>query len=81
MQEKLREVRFNLNEQNLNLGDLDYKDPDGITAERHGFFHRWGDVIYYDPQTESNIQKTIAIVEEIDTGKVLEIAPHCITFL
>ena len=81
MQEEFRKVRFNLNELDLNLGDLDYKDSNGITEERLGFFHRWGDVVFYDPQTESNFQKTIAIVEEFGTGKVFEIAPHCITFL
>lgn len=81
MQEELRKVRFNLNEQNLSLGDLGYEDPNGITTERHRFYHRWDNVINYDPQTESDIQKIVAIVEEMSTGKVSEIAPQCITFL
>ena len=81
MQEELRKVRFNLNEHDLNLGDLDYKDPNGIMAERYGFFHRWGDIVCYDSQTERKFQKTIAIVEEIGMGKIFEIVPHCITFL
>ena len=80
MKEELRKVRFNLNEQDLTLGDFGYEDSNGIMEERHGFFHRFGDVICYDPQQEKNIHKTVAIVEEIITGKVYEVAPHCIIF-
>ena len=81
MEKELRKVRFNLNEQNLSLDELDYEDSNGIMDEHHGVFHRWGDVFCYDPRTESNIQKVVAIVEEEGTGKIYEIAPHCITFL
>lgn len=80
MREKLRKVLFNLNEQNLNLGDLDFEDPGGIMEERHGLFHCFGDVIIYDPQQERNFTKKVAIIEEICTGKVFEVAPHCIKF-
>ena len=77
---ELRKVKFNLNEQNLNLGDVDYEDKDGFLEERSGYFHRWGDVIKYDPTLTHNIQKTVAIVEEKATGKVYEVAPHCVKF-
>lgn len=77
---KLRKVRFNLNEQNLSLGDIDYEDSDSIMMMRNGYFHRFGDVICYDPKQGKNYQKTIAIVEEMETGDVFEVAPHCISF-
>lgn len=81
---KLRKVFFNLNELNLTVGDLhsdgNYEDNEDITIERIGLFHRWGDVTYYDSKLERYIQKTVAIVEEIETGKIYEVAPKCITF-
>ena len=80
MKEELRKVVFNLNELNLTIGDLGYKDPEGILVERHGYFHRLGDIIVYDPELGKNLPKTIAIIEEIDTGKVYEVAPHCFRF-
>lgn len=80
MPEKLRMVLFNLNEQNLALGDFEDGDPKGILADREGFFHRWGDVIWYDPSSKMHFQKTIAIVEELKSGNVFEVSPHCLKF-
>ena len=80
MKEELRKVAFNLNEQNLTIGDLGYEDPEGIMKERHGYFHCMGNKIIYDPQQERNLLVSVAIVEEIGTGKVFEVAPHCIKF-
>ena len=80
MKEELRKVLFNLNELNLSLGDLNYEDSDGIMKERHGLFHCFGDTLIYDSQQEMNLTKKVAIVEEIGTGKVFEVAPHCIKF-
>ena len=78
--ENLRKVLFNLNEQGLSLGDLDFNDSNGITEERRGYFHRWGDVVQYDSQSEKSFSKTVAIVEEDTSGKIFEVAPHCIKF-
>lgn len=80
MEDKLRKVSFNLNGQNLNYGDLDYNDSEGIMKERQGEFHRWGDTTTYDSQEQKMFQKTVAIVEEISTGQIYEIAPHCLKF-
>lgn len=80
MKEELRKVIFNLNEQNLSIGDLESEDSNDIMEERQGFFHCFGNVIFYDSQQERNLTKKVAIIEEISTGKVFEIAPHCIRF-
>ena len=80
MKEKLRKVVFNLNDQNLTIGDLDYEDHEEITIERKGYFHRLGDVIVYDPGQERLLPKTVAIIEEAGTGVVFEVAPHCFKF-
>lgn len=77
---ELRKVVFNLNEQNLSLGDLDYNDSEGLLDERRGYFHRFGDTIIYDPQQERNFPKTFAIIEEAKTGKIFEVAPRCFKF-
>ncbi len=78
--EELRKVHFNLNEQNLTIGDLGYEDSEGIMKDRQGLFHRWGENMIYDSDQEKFIQTTVAIVEEVSTGKVFEVAPRCIVF-
>lgn len=80
MQEELRKVMFVLDEQNLTIGDLGFEDAEGVAKKRHGYFHRFGDSIVYDAEQERNWPKTIAIVEEIGTGAVYEVAPRCIAF-
>ncbi|MBP5364828.1 MAG: hypothetical protein J6Y82_02755 [Bacteroidales bacterium] len=83
MNEELRKVTFDLNEQNLFIGDisLDFKDKDGILKRRHGLFYRFGDKIVYDSEQEKSFQKTVAIVEEIATGKIYEVAPERVKFV
>lgn len=80
MDNELRKVIFNLNSQNLSLGDLDYDDPQNITEERRGYFHRWGDGVIYDANIEKKFPNTFAIVEEDKTGQIFEVAPHCVKF-
>mgnify|MGYP007070111653 CR=1 FL=1 len=80
MIEELRKVQFNLNEQNLTYGDLGFNDSEGIMEERHGYFHCWGNVTFYDAEEERYKQKTVAIIEDTVTGKVFEIAPRCVSF-
>lgn len=80
MKEELRKVRFNLNEQDLTIGDLGYEDNENLLVERHGFFHCWGNVMFYDSEDEVFKLRTVAIVEESGTGKVFEIAPRCIEY-
>ena len=81
MKNELRKVLFNLNEQDLSFGDLGFDDPDNIMEERQGYFHRWGDVIVNDATQERNLQKTVAIIEEMSTGNVYEVAPHCVKYI
>ena len=79
MKEELRKVQFNLNEQNLSLGDLG-EDTEGVSIERHGYFHCWGNVNFYDAEEERFKQSKVGIIEECGTGKVFEVAPKCIKF-
>lgn len=80
MKENLRKVQFDLNELNLTIGDLGIEDSKDVLKKRHGYFHRMGDIIVYDPQQEKNLQKTVAIIEEIGTGKVYEVSPKRVVF-
>jgi hypothetical protein len=80
MKKELRKVRFDLNEQNLTIGDLGYEDPKGVRKVRHGYFHCWGDVVFYGFNEEKERLRRVAIVEESATGKIFEVAPRCITF-
>lgn len=83
MEEKLREVTFTL--EPFKEGTfLDYEmageDAEKITKRRDGYFHRWGDTIVYDPELSRNLQKTVGIVEEIETGSIYEVLPAVIIF-
>ena len=80
MRDGLREIKFNLNEQDLTLGDLGYDDHDGILNERHGYFHCWGNVEFYDSENGRLYLRKVAIVEESETGKIFEVAPKNIVF-
>ena len=80
MVEALRKVQFNLNESELSIGDLESEGDREILKEQQGLFHHWGEIVWYDSLIEKKLQKTIAIVKEIGTGKVFEVAPHCNTF-
>lgn len=82
MEDKLRKVKFNLseiNEQDLTVGDHE-TDKDGILEERQGWFHRWGDEVYIDPDTDKKFQQTVAIVED-ETGRVYLVSPKTIIFV
>lgn len=80
MKEELRKVRFNLNVQNLTIGDLGFEDPEEILKERLGYFHCWGNVDFYDSEEGQFKLRKVAIVEESKTGKIFEISPKCIEF-
>ncbi|MBR6178733.1 MAG: hypothetical protein IKQ70_12745 [Bacteroidales bacterium] len=80
MNSDLKKVIFDLNEQNLSLGDLNNEDKNGILFPRRGYFHRWGDIEKYDLTLGKNIQKTVAIIEEEKTGQIFEVAPHRVKF-
>ena len=81
MKEKLREVYFNLNEQNLSHGDLGYEDSDGIIEDRHGYFHCWGNVEVYDFEERKFNLRIMAIIEESNTGQIFEVSPKCVRFV
>ena len=80
MNDKLKHVRFTLNEGHFAIGDLEINDSDDLLKERDGLFHRWGDVCFYNQENQSFLTKTVGIVEEKSTGIVFEVSPHCIIF-
>ena len=80
MENVLRKVHFNLNDQNFTLGDLDYEDPTGKLEEREGYLHCWGKVDYYDSEEGRFKQRTIGVIEECGTGMVYEVASKCVKF-
>lgn len=83
MNDNFRKVLFNLGEINRKdstFGDLD-TDTEGILKEREGMFHCWGDAIHCDSKTGQKLQKTVAIVEEVDTGRIYLVDPRTIIFV
>lgn len=82
--ESLRKVNFYL-EKDPGLGLLDegteeeQKELQENIKLRHGAFHVWGNEII--TIENENYQNTYAIVEELETGKVFQVAPKNIQFI
>lgn len=79
----LRKVQFNLGEakcEDYTYGDME-SDSSGILKERQGWFHCWGEAVHSDNETGQNLQETIAVVEEINSGKIYKVDPNTIVFL
>ncbi len=82
MEKKLRKVKFNLsniNNKDLTIGDYEFDEGECL-KEREGYFHRWGDEVYTDPQTLIKYQVTIALIEELNTGRVYKVDPQTVVF-
>lgn len=81
MKETLRKVQFNLSdEKSYSYGDLE-SDDEGILKERFGVLHCWGESVSIDSETNQKFQETVAIVEEINSGKVYKVDPNSIVFV
>lgn len=80
---KLRKVQFNLGDakcKDYTYGDME-SDTTETLKERQGWFHCWGEAIHLDEENGRKFQDTIAIIEEIETGKVYKVDPNTIVFL
>lgn len=81
---KLRKITFQ-------LGTPDGYTPDQTDEERQieekrtnmrlGAFHCWVPGMVYCPEVGESVPGILGLVEEIETGKIYEIAPELITFL
>ena len=83
MKDSLRKVQFNLGDlkcQDYTIGDLSYDDEETI-KERYGLFHCWGEAIRCELETGQKLQETVAIVEEIISGKIYKVDPNTIVFI
>lgn len=81
--EKLRKVKFTLEHFNGTIGDY---ESAGVSAEeimkqRDGLFHTWGNECYWDSEKGTYQNCTVAIVEEIGTGKVYQVCPRFMRFV
>lgn len=78
----MQEVKFSINP-TLSMFDNGF-DDDGIVAitestkERLGYFQSWGYVIVKNESSE--LQESVGIVVEAETGKVYTIRPEFIIF-
>lgn len=78
----MQEVKFSINP-TLSMFDNGF-DDDGIAAitkstkERLGYFQSWGYVIVKNESSE--LQESVGIVVEAETGKVYTIRPEFIIF-
>lgn len=84
MQEDLRKVMFQ-------PGYCNGFDPDWTeeerqeeyerTRRREGCFHKWVEEQDICPQTGNPYTKTLALVEDADTGQMYKVEPELITFV
>ena len=72
MSEELRKVTFC-------IGYPDGFDPDA-TRERDGYFHKWVEEQDVSPQTGEAYTKTLALVEDAESGKVYKVETDLVTF-
>lgn len=83
MSEELRKVTFC-------IGYPDGFDPDATeeesqyeferTRERDGYFHKWVEEQDVSPQTGEAYTKTLALVEDAESGKVYKVETDLVTF-
>lgn len=84
--ENLRKVEFTVEQQDMNLGDYDCFDdnPDEKAEEtlkkREGYYLGLGNELYYNPDSQRQESKIVAIVEEEGTGKVYHVIPKFMRF-
>ena len=74
---ELRKVIFVIVKADVGAFDLSKNEKGNEDfEERRGFFHIWGLTV-----NENSLQKTCAIIEEEETGKVFVIDPENVRFL
>lgn len=80
---ELRKVAFAIGYRNgfdPDMTDEELKEEHERTRERAGFFHKWVEESDISPQTQELYTKTLALVEDIETGKMYKVEPDLIKF-
>ena len=82
MKEKLRKITFSLAYYYFepDLTDEQHKEQEEETRQRNGYFHKWVEESDISPQTQEPYTKTLALVEDIETGKMYKVEPDLIKF-
>ncbi len=82
MKEKLRKITFSLAYYYFepDLTDEQQKEQEEETRQRNGYFHKWVEESDISPQTQEPYTKTLALVEDIETGKMYKVEPDLIKF-
>ena len=83
MTERLRKVVFSLSPEDGYLPDLTEEEmqmQEEDSKKRNGWFHQWTDIEFQSAHTGRHFQKTVALIEECETGKIHYILPELITF-
>lgn len=82
MKEKLRKITFSLAYYYFepDLTDEQQKEQEEETRQRDGYFHKWVEESDISPQTQEPYTKTLALVEDIETGKMYKVEPDLIKF-
>lgn len=81
-EKKLRKVKFNLNNNELNYGELvNEQNGEELSRDRYGWFHGFGNCLYRDITEGQIITMFMGIVEEENTGRVYQVLPKNIEFI
>lgn len=82
MKEKLRKITFSLAYYYFepDLTDEQQKEQEEETRQRNGYFHKWVEESDISPQTQEPYTKTLALVEDIETGKMYKVERDLIKF-
>lgn len=78
----LRKVKFFIKNPNIHIGEITLtgEPTEEETKERTGLFHEWGKKIIPDLETGNTNVTTLAIIEEMSSGKVYMIEPENVKF-
>lgn len=70
MQTDLRKVNFSLGQEQFSPDDEERKEIEELARQRLGYFHRWVEVEDLSSKSGRFREKTVALIEEIETGKM-----------
>lgn len=80
MQKELRRVEFSLGHESFSPDEKEQKENEELARKRLGYFHRWVEIEEKSAQSGRFREKTVALVEEVDTGKMYYVEVELIHF-
>lgn len=80
--EDLRKVVFSIMYPQFRpgLSEEEQRRLDENTRERYGYFHKWVTVEEQSPQSGRFYDKTVALVEDVETGKLYKVDTELMKF-